>query len=112
MSSRSRAAAAMFVSAVEDHLAAVETSTGEADTGVRAAFLRLQVACLAYEDALYDEHDEVLPFEVVEDEDDDEDDEDEDDEDDEDDVEDLDDGDDILDDDELDDHDGGVPHRA
>ena len=76
-----RAAARALVAALERHLLVVEHRSGEADPKVAGAFDELRAAFLDYEDALYDVHDEVLPFEVVEDEDfDDEDDEPDDDE--------------------------------
>ena len=90
-----RGAARGLVAALERHLLVVEHRTGEADPKVAAAFDDLRAAFLDYEDALYDAYDEVLPFEVVEDEDD-YDDEDEDD---------LAEEDDELDDEELDDED-------
>lgn len=81
-----RAAAAQFVTALERHLEAIERRSGENDAAVNDSFNALREACLAYDEALYDTFDEVLPFEVVDYvEDDDEDDEDEDDEEDEDD---------------------------
>jgi len=71
-----RAAARALIAALEHHLRTVEVRTGEADPKVSDAFGELRDAFLDYEDALYDVYDEVVPFEVVEDDDlDDEDDE-------------------------------------
>jgi hypothetical protein len=83
-----------LVEALEAHLAATELRTGEADPVVFAAYAHLADAFVAYEEALYDAFEEVVPMSVVEyeddeDEDDDDDDEDEDDEDEDDDLEDL-----------------------
>ena len=73
--------------ALEAHLRAVESRTGEADPAVFAAYVHLADAFGAYEEVLYDAHDEVVPMSLVEYEpDDDDDDDDEDDEDDEDDT--------------------------
>ena len=89
-----------LVEALEAHLAATERRTGEADPVVFAAYAHLADAFVAYEEALYDAFDEVVPMSVVEyeDEEDDEDDEeDEDEEDDEDDEDDEDEDDDLED---------------
>ena len=77
-----RRAARAFIAAFEHHLRTVETRTGEADPRVASAFGELRGAFLDYEDTLYDVYDEVVPFEIVEDDDYDEDDEDDDDDDD------------------------------
>ncbi|RKS67945.1 hypothetical protein CLV35_3851 [Motilibacter peucedani] len=71
-----RTAARAFVTAFDRHLRTVETRSGEADPRVAEAFGELRTAFLDYEDTLYDVYDEVVPFEVVEDDefDDDEDD--------------------------------------
>jgi hypothetical protein len=71
-----------LVEALEAHLDATELRTGEADPVVFAAYAHLADAFVAYEEALYDAFDEVVPMSVVEYED--EEDDDEDDEDDED----------------------------
>ena len=81
-----RDAASALSAALADHLRAVEASTGESDQGVAQAFAALREAAVTYDELLYDVHDEVLPFEVVEHLDDD-------------DLDDLDDLDDDLDDD-------------
>jgi phytoene/squalene synthetase len=59
---------AHLTEALEAHLDAVESSTGESDPGVAAAFDEVHDAFLAYEEALYDVHDEVVPMSIVEDE--------------------------------------------
>jgi hypothetical protein len=79
-----------LVEAFEAHLSATEQRTGEADPLVFAAYAHLADAFVAYEEALYDLFDEVVPMSLVEYEDD----EDDDDEDDEDDA-----GDDLVDED-------------
>ena len=83
-----RARLEALVEALEAHLAATERRTGEADPVVFAAYAHLADAFVAYEEALYDAFDEVVPMSVVE-YDDDEDDEDDDEEDEDDDLEDL-----------------------
>lgn len=60
------AAARALTTALEAHLAAVKARNGESDPAVFAAFDDLRDAFLAYEEALYDGYDEVLPVEVVE----------------------------------------------
>ena len=88
-----------LVDALQEHLAATEHRTGEADPAVFAAYAHLADAFVAYEESLYDAYDEVVPMSVVEYEDDDEDD----DEEDEDDEEDDDGDDDDEEDDDLED---------
>jgi hypothetical protein len=61
-----RRAADALVTALRAHLEAVEARTGEADPAVHEAFHALRRAFLAYDEALYDGYDEVLPVEVVE----------------------------------------------
>jgi hypothetical protein len=73
-----------LVAAFEDHLAAAEVRTGEADPVVFAAYARLAGAFADYEEAVYELFDEVVPMSLIE-----YDDEDGDDDDDEDDLEDL-----------------------
>jgi hypothetical protein len=50
--------------ALDHHLAAVEERQGESDPAVFAAFEHARDALIAYDDALYDAYDEVLPVEV------------------------------------------------
>ncbi|MYV99725.1 hypothetical protein [Streptomyces sp. SID3343] len=59
-----RAAADVLKSAIDDHLAAVEARQGESDPAVFAAYDALAAAAEAYDELLYDAHDEVTPFEV------------------------------------------------
>lgn len=59
-----RAAADVLKSAIDDHLAAVEAREGESDPAVFAAYDALAAAAEAYDEVLYDAHDEVTPFEV------------------------------------------------
>lgn len=59
-----RAAAEQVKNAIDRHLAAVETRTGEQDPAVQSAFEALQSAAEAYDDLLYEVYDEVTPFEV------------------------------------------------
>lgn len=68
--------------ALDAHLTAVESRSGEADPAVFAAYVHLADAFGAYEEVLYDTHDEVVPMTLIEFEvdDEEEDDEEEDDE--------------------------------
>ena len=50
--------------ALEHHLAAVEGRQGESDPAVFAAYEHARDALMAYDDALYDTYDEVLPVDV------------------------------------------------
>lgn len=59
-----RAAAEQVKNAIDRHLAAVETRSGEQDPAVQSAFEALQSAAEAYDDLLYEVYDEVTPFEV------------------------------------------------
>ena len=59
-----RNAAEAVKAAIDRHLAAVEARTGENDPGVAAAYEALALAADAYDEVLYDTHDEVTPFEV------------------------------------------------
>jgi hypothetical protein len=63
MSGNARAAAEALKSAIDEHLAACETRAGEQDETVEAAYGRLREAAESYDDALFDEYDEVTPFE-------------------------------------------------
>jgi hypothetical protein len=59
-----RAAAEALKDAIDRHLDAVEQRSGEADPAVFAAFDALAAAADAYDEVLYDVHDEVTPFEI------------------------------------------------
>ena len=75
-----RAAADRLRAALDQHLSAVEARSGEHDPAVQLAYKELRAAAADYDIALYDEHDEVTPFDLPDPEpvvDDDEDDEDE-----------------------------------
>ena len=74
-----RAALEVLVASLRSHLDAVERRKGESDQVVNAAYQDLREAFLAYDELLYDVHDDVLPVEVVEETDEDEDEDDEDD---------------------------------
>ena len=50
--------------ALEHHLAAIEARDGESDPAVFAAYEHARDALMAYDDALYDTYDEVLPVDV------------------------------------------------
>lgn len=107
MSTDPRAALARLIAALESHLYAVEHRRSELDRGVKDAYTALSEAFEAYDEALYDTHDEVTPFVLFEEEDDDDLDEDEDldDSDDSDDEDDEDDDDSDDEDDDLEDED-------
>ena len=57
-----RTAADALKTAIEAHLAAVETRSDDNDPSVRAAFLAVAAAAEAYDDVLYDAYNEVTPF--------------------------------------------------
>ncbi|MBC7267941.1 MAG: hypothetical protein H5T76_04340 [Streptomyces sp.] len=59
-----RAAAEAVKTALDRHLAAVESRSGEDDPGVYEAFNQLAAAAEAYDELLYDRYDEVTPFEI------------------------------------------------
>ncbi|MFJ3233200.1 hypothetical protein [Streptomyces sp. NPDC086787] len=59
-----RAAAEAVKTALDRHLAAVEGRSGEDDPAVYEAFNELAAAAEAYDELLYDRHDEVTPFEI------------------------------------------------
>ena len=84
MSSDARMALEALTTALNEHLVAAQNKRGEDDPAVEAAFFAVADAFEAYEEALYDAHDEVTPLTVFADDDDDDldYDEDEDDEDD------------------------------
>jgi hypothetical protein len=60
-----REAAEAVKAAIDAHLTAVENRVGESDPAVYAAYEALAAAADAYDEVLYDTHDEVTPFEVV-----------------------------------------------
>ncbi|OIV38434.1 hypothetical protein BIV57_05965 [Mangrovactinospora gilvigrisea] len=60
-----RAAAEALKAALDAHLAAVESRTGESDPAVYSAYEALAAAADAYDELLYDAYDEVTPFDVV-----------------------------------------------
>jgi hypothetical protein len=71
---RTRLLLDVLVTALREHLEAVEARSGESDPAVYGAFDHLRESFEAYEESLYDVHDEVTPFVVLElDEEDDED---------------------------------------
>jgi len=59
-----RAAAEALKAAIDLHLAAVEARSRELDPAVLQAFDALAAAAEAYDELLYEVHDEVTPFEV------------------------------------------------
>ncbi|MFP3992850.1 hypothetical protein U9R90_36315 [Streptomyces sp. E11-3] len=59
-----RAAADAVKAALDRHLAAVENRSGEDDPVVYEAFNELAAAAEAYDEVLYDQYDEVTPFEI------------------------------------------------
>ncbi|WP_164481647.1 primosomal protein [Kocuria rhizophila] len=82
MSTDPRAALQSLVNALEEHLAAAANRRSDEDPSVDKAYVAIANAFEAYEEALYDAHDEVTPLTVFADDDDDLDyDEDEDDDD-------------------------------
>ena len=59
-----RAAAERVKTALDRHLAAVESRSGEDDPAVYEAFNELAAAAETYDELLYDRYDEVTPFEI------------------------------------------------
>ncbi|KUO14893.1 hypothetical protein [Streptomyces dysideae] len=59
-----RAAAEAVKTALDRHLAAVESRSGEDDPTVYEAFNELAAAAEVYDELLYDRYDEVTPFEI------------------------------------------------
>ncbi|WP_037670482.1 hypothetical protein [Streptomyces griseus] len=59
-----RAAAERVKTALDRHLAAVESRSGEDDPAVYEAFNQLAAAAEVYDELLYDRYDEVTPFEI------------------------------------------------
>ncbi|MBA3743866.1 hypothetical protein [Sporichthya sp.] len=64
MSHNARAAADRLRAALDQHLSAVEARSGEHDPAVQLAYKELRAAAADYDLALYDEHDEVTPFDL------------------------------------------------
>lgn len=80
MSTDPRAALQSLVNALEEHLAAAANRRSDEDPSVDKAYVAIANAFEAYEEALYDAHDEVTPLTVFADDDDDDYDDDDDDE--------------------------------
>lgn len=59
-----RAAAEAVKTALDRHLAAVESRSGDEDPAVYEAFNELAAAAETYDELLYDRYDEVTPFEI------------------------------------------------
>jgi hypothetical protein len=59
-----RAAVDRLRDALERHLAAVEARSSEHDPNVQRAYRELRAAAADYDLALYEEHDEVTPFDL------------------------------------------------
>lgn len=79
MSTDPRAALQSLVNALEEHLAAAANRRSDEDPSVDKAYVAIANAFEAYEEALYDAHDEVTPLTVFADDDDDYDEDDDDD---------------------------------
>ncbi|HSK55879.1 MAG TPA: hypothetical protein VK908_11525 [Jiangellales bacterium] len=60
-----RAALDVLVGALRQHLEACEHSSGEGDPQVQAAYTALREAADRYDDALFEAHDEVTPWEFA-----------------------------------------------
>lgn len=82
MTTHPRAALDRLVAALESHLTASENRRSERDPAVEAAYRTLADAFETYDDALYDAHGEVTPFELYDDQEDEREDSDDDDTDD------------------------------
>jgi len=68
MAKDSRIALQHFIAALENHLSASMLRRGSDDANVERAYLLLQEAFLDYEESLQDNYEELLPFELAEDE--------------------------------------------
>jgi hypothetical protein len=68
MAKDSRVTLQHFIAALENHHQAVSNRRGEGDTAVERAYELLESAFLDYEEALQDSFEELLPFELAEDE--------------------------------------------
>lgn len=68
MAKDSRVALQHFIAALENHLEAVSNRRGDSNTGVERAYELLESAFLDYEESLQDSFEELLPFELAEDE--------------------------------------------
>ncbi|NKE09803.1 MULTISPECIES: hypothetical protein [Kocuria] len=75
MSTDPRVALQSLVSALEEHLAALSNRRSDQDPAVDAAYVAIADAFDSYEEALYDNFDEVTPLTVFADDDEDDDDE-------------------------------------
>lgn len=113
MSTDPRAALQSLVNALEEHLAAAANRRSDEDPSVDKAYVAIANAFEAYEEALYDAHDEVTPLTVFADDDDDLDYDEDEDEDDDDLLEDnemMDE--DLIDEDDFDDEDDAADGRS
>ena len=61
-----RVALQHFIAALENHLSAVSLQRDNPDGAVERAYLLLEEAFLDYEESLQDAYEELLPFELVE----------------------------------------------
>lgn len=55
-----------FIAALENHLSAVSVQRESSDGAVERAYLLLEEAFLDYEESMQDSFEELLPFELVE----------------------------------------------
>lgn len=68
MAKDSRIALQHFIAALENHHSALLQRRGDEDTNVSRAYELLESAFLDYEETLQDSFEELLPFELAEDE--------------------------------------------
>ena len=68
MAKDSRLALQHFIAALENHFEAVSQRRGENNQNLERAYELLETAFLDYEEALQDGFEELLPFELAEDE--------------------------------------------
>jgi len=69
MAKDTRVALQHFIAALENHLSAATLRRGSDDANVERAYLLLQEAFLDYEESLQDSFEELLPFELAEEDD-------------------------------------------
>lgn len=75
MSNNPRTELDRLISALDQHLTAITNRSGEHDPAIDTAYVEIANAFESYEDALFDEYNEVTPLSVYGDEDDPEEDE-------------------------------------
>jgi hypothetical protein len=68
MAQEPRIALQQFIAALERHFEAVSSKHGSADPAVSQTYYKLEDAFLDYEESLGEKFEEILPFELADDE--------------------------------------------